>query len=199
MQNIKDTSSYPILVIVLIVIIAIGIWFIVSSEFVRKDKESNLEREESQYYYEVDEQKSPPSDEDSLEEGDEAPDFRLESVGGEFISLGDLKGKEFLLVFFNSRCGFCKKEMQDLVELARVGKEIIAIAIWGDEKDDLIEFARELGVDFPILIDKNDEIAGKYFIKGTPTNFLVDKNGVIVEKHRGYAPRIELERILKEF
>jgi len=192
----KDFSNYLILAIALILILTIGIWVIVSSRFIRKNEESNVEREKEEYYYELDGQKPSLSDTTSLKEGDEAPDFRLESIGSKFISLGDLKRKEFLLVFFNSQCGFCKKEMQDLVELARVGKEIIAIAIWGDEKDDLIEFARELGIDFPILIDKNDQIAGKYFIKGTPTNFLIDKDGVILEKHRGYAPRIELERIL---
>lgn len=196
MAHPKNPSSYLILAIALIAISAIGIWLIVSSEFVLRDKKSNKELEESQYYYEVDEQKSPSSDEDSLEEGDEVSDFRLETIRGEFIGLEDLKGRKFLLVFFNSGCGYCKMEMKDLVELYGQRKEIIAIAIWGDEKDDLIEFARELGVDFPILIDKNDEIAAKYFVKGTPTNFLIDENGVILEKYRGYAPRIELERIL---
>lgn len=197
MQNTKDTSSHLILAFALIVIIAIGIWVIVSLQFSKKPGKSNLEKEEKEYYYEAGEKKPSPSDKISLEEGDEAPDFRLESIEGRFISLGSLRGRSFLLVFFNTGCGFCKKEMKDLVELAKVGKEIIAIAIWGGEKDDLIRFAEKLEIDFPILIDENDEIAREYFIKGTPTNFLIDKNGKIAEKHRGYAPRIELERIFK--
>ncbi len=193
-QN-KDTSSYLILVIALVVIIAIGIWTIFSSEPKEKDKRNFQNTEEKEQY--LTGKRPSVSGKTSLEEGDKAPDFKLESIEGEFISLKDFKGRKFLLVFFNSGCGYCKVEIKDLVELYGEGKEIVAIAIWGDKKDNLIRFAEEFGISFPILIDENNQIAHKYFIKGTPTNFVVDKNSMIAQKHRGYAPKIELERIFK--
>ncbi len=192
-QN-KDTSSYLILAVALVAIIAIGIWVIVSSGLEKKGEENHQKTEEKEQY--LTGEGVSVSGKTSLEEGEKAPDFKLESIKGKFISLENFKGRKFLLVFFNSGCGYCRVEMKDLVGLYGEGKEIIAIAIWGDKKGNLIKFAEGLGISFPILIDENDQTAHKYFIKGTPTNFVVDKNGVILEKHRGYAPRIELERIL---
>lgn len=189
-QN-KDSSSYLILIIAAIAIVGIGIWVVVSSGPEKTSKKNSRNTEEKEQYLTQGE----PSG--SLEEGDEAPDFKLESIEGKFVSLEDFKGRKFLLVFFRSGCGWCKVEMPDLIELYGEGKEIIAIGIWGDKKDNLIKFAQEFKIDFPILIDKNDEASRKYLIKGTPTHFVIDKNGVIAEKHRGHAPRIELERILK--
>ena len=54
------------------------------------------------------------------------------------------------------------------------------------------QFLKELGVTFPVVEDKTDVAAG-YQVTGTPTNFLIDREGRIIFRGVGYAPGSEGE------
>ena len=55
------------------------------------------------------------------------------------------------------------------------------------------QFLKEVGVTFPVVEDKTDVAGSLYQVTGTPTNFLIDRQGRIIFRGVGYAPGSENE------
>src|SRR4030081_3060034 len=87
-----------------------------------------------------------------------APDFSLESLDGKSVRLSDLRGKAVLLNFWATWCGPCKIEMPWFVELQNQygaqGLQVIGVAMDDASKEDIAKFAKDMGVNYPILIGK---------------------------------------------
>src|SRR5271170_3960655 len=87
-----------------------------------------------------------------------APDFSLEALDGKTMRLSDLRGMAVLLNFWATWCGPCKIEMPWFVELqkqyAAQGLQIVGVAMDDASKEDIGKFAKDMGVNYPILIGK---------------------------------------------
>lgn len=46
-------------------------------------------------------------------------------------------------------------------------------------------FASDQGLTFPILLDEDGGVAGKYKLRGVPTSFFVSRQGVIQARYIG--------------
>jgi peroxiredoxin len=46
-------------------------------------------------------------------------------------------------------------------------------------------FAQEQGLTFPILLDENGAVAQGYRVRGVPTSFFIDREGVIQARYTG--------------
>jgi peroxiredoxin len=60
----------------------------------------------------VEEAVAEPPEEDGLPVGSPVPAIELQSLDGDQVALGDLRGSDTLLLFWNPDCGFCR-EMHD--------------------------------------------------------------------------------------
>ena len=58
----------------------------------------------------------------------------------------------------------------------------------GEGAEAAAKVVTEAGLTFPVLLDVNREVTKSYNIKSTPTNFLIDKDGVIQEVRVGAFP-----------
>jgi len=102
------------------------------------------------------------------------------------ISLDKLKGKYVLLDFWAVWCGTCREEIPNLKALYektdRDKFEIVGIV--GDSpKDALLKIIETDSITWTqILSTDTNKIKEDYGIKGYPTTFLIDPNGVIVAK-----------------
>jgi peroxiredoxin len=116
-----------------------------------------------------------------------APDFSLQDINGNKVSLEDFRGKSILLNFWATWCQACKEElpsMQRLHEaLSRKGIEVVAISIDRNNLDRIKEFAKDYKLTFPILWDPDQKVRKHYYIMGLPTTYLIDPEG----KLRGFA------------
>ncbi len=54
---------------------------------------------------------SPTAPVEGTQVGNLAPDFQLQNLDGQTISLGNLRGKPVLINFWATRCGYCVDEM----------------------------------------------------------------------------------------
>ena len=62
------------------------------------------------------------------------------------------------------------------------------IALFNNDKPTVVEgFVAKLGITMPILNDESNIIGTKYGLTGLPETFIIDKQGVIREKHIGPA------------
>ncbi|MFA4842217.1 MAG: TlpA disulfide reductase family protein [Candidatus Omnitrophota bacterium] len=121
------------------------------------------------------------------------PDFQLQDLVGETVSLSDYKGKQPVLLFFwTTWCPFCRKELKVLNEkhasLTRDGLEVLAIDI-GEPWEKVDNFVKSFGLNFLVLLDKDTNTAEAYDIVGVPTFVLVDKKGNIVFKDNFFPAR----------
>jgi peroxiredoxin len=125
--------------------------------------------------------------------GTPAPSFSAESVTGSGpTSLDEAKGKVVILDFWATFCGPCKKSFPKYQEIAnQFGGDVAVIAVSVDEPenasaDQLKDFAKETGVKFSILWDKDHTAAAKYKPPTMPSSFIIDKSGVVRHVHAGY-------------
>jgi peroxiredoxin len=60
------------------------------------------------------------------------------------------------------------------------GLEVLAINMtYQDSETAAVEFAREHGLSFPILLDRRGAVGYRYQLRSLPTTFFVDRLGVI--------------------
>jgi len=131
-----------------------------------------------------------------------APDFTLQSLDGKTMRLSDFRGKAVLLNFWATWCGPCKIEMPWFVELqnqyAAQGFQIVGVAMDDASKEDISKFAKDMGVNYPILIGKEsvgDEYGG---VPALPESFLIGRDGKIVDKILGLRGKAEIEDAIKK-
>jgi peroxiredoxin len=114
--------------------------------------------------------------------GSTAPDFSLGSLGGQAVQLSAFTGRPVLLNFFTTWCGYCKAEMPDLqavhAHYARDGLVVIGVDL-EDPTQEVADFAREVRVSFPILLDPKNKVGRLYGVNSYPRTFFIRPDGTI--------------------
>jgi thiol-disulfide isomerase/thioredoxin len=125
--------------------------------------------------------------------GNLAPDFELPALDGKNLKLSDLRGKAVLLNFWATYCGPCKIEMPWFVELQREygpqGFQIVGVAMDDASLEDIAKFAKEMGVNYPILLGK--ESVGQSYggVSVLPTTFFLARDGKLIAREFGLQSR----------
>ena len=131
-----------------------------------------------------------------------APEWELYDAQNKITRSADLKGKPLILHFWATWCPYCKKLQPGLDDLyskyQSEGLQLVAISFWEDEGATPQAVIEERGHSFKTLIN-GDKVAKELFkVKGTPTTFFIDAQGVIVAKTRISDPDDpRLEKVVK--
>ncbi len=128
--------------------------------------------------------------------GDLAPDFQLQTLDGQTISLAALRGKPVLINFWATWCPFCRAERPVIQQIYNdwQSKDLVVLTVDiigstpSETSSNLATFMQNNNYTFPALLDVNMQVTKSYNIKSTPTNFLSDKDGVIRERQTGAFP-----------
>ena len=135
-----------------------------------------------------------------LEAGDPAPEFSLNDLSGQRVSLKDYRGKLLLLNFWATYCDPCREEMPVLMSLydeykAR-GLTVVGISLDETGEAAVRPFVQALRIGYPILLG-NSDIFTRYRGFGIPMTVLITRDGKIVKKWVGARPRQEFEAEIK--
>lgn len=117
-------------------------------------------------------------------------DVNFIGVHGDRFAMSSLKGKVVLVNFWATSCMVCVSEMPKMVQTYEKyrdqGLETVAVAMAYDPPDRVFAYAQQNKLPFRVTLD----IFGKAMqafggIRGTPTIFLVDRRGKIVQRFEG--------------
>jgi len=114
-------------------------------------------------------------------------DFELTRLDGEKVRLSDFRGMPVVINFWASWCEPCKKEMPVFQAVfSERPEEFVILAVNPEEDRETAEdFAESVGLTFPILLDENKEMQKQLMVRGLPTTFFVDAEGVLRAQHVG--------------
>lgn len=138
----------------------------------------------------------------SGEIGARLPDFSVKDLQGRPLASTDLKGKVVLVDFWATWCQPCKKEMPGYQKLVdRYGSRgFVAIGFKFEtmpDMEDPVQFAKAIGVRYPLAV-ATDDLKQKFGgIEGLPTTMLYDRNGVLRWKIIGFEYTDNVESALK--
>jgi len=120
----------------------------------------------------------------------QAPSITVTTLEGQQLSLQQLRGKPVLVTFWATTCPGCVKEMPHLVELYNSlgprGLKIVALAMSYDEEAQVREMVKMKKLPYTVGLDKDGSAARAFGeVKLTPTSFLIDPEGRIVQQKLG--------------
>ena len=116
-----------------------------------------------------------------------APAVTFTTLAGKPITPGDLRGKVVLVNFWATTCEVCAHELPQVVATyqtyASRGFEVIAVAMPYDRPDWVVDYARRKQLPFKVALDFDGTINRAFGgIEATPTAFLIDKQGKILQR-----------------
>jgi len=114
-----------------------------------------------------------------------APALEGVTLSGTPIRLDDSRGKVVLVNFWATWCPPCRLEMPALQALyARYqGQRFEILAVNLQEQDDRVSaFVDEMGLTFPVIIDRSGDLSNAYSVTSLPTTFIVDREGIIRDR-----------------
>lgn len=119
-------------------------------------------------------------------ERERAPEFTLPGLTGGTVALKQYRSRPVLINFWASYCAPCRKEMPTLQAFSRRQKDVAVLGVAvNDDPAASRRFAKEVGVTFPLAVDRNADVLANYGGAGLPTTVLVGKDGTVVASHPG--------------
>lgn len=130
------------------------------------------------------------------------PNFELTLLDRSKFNQADLKGQVAIVNFWATTCTVCVKEMPEMVKTYQdyqgKGFNFVAVAMSYDPPMYVVDFTEKRKLPFKVAMD-SDGAAAKAFggIEGTPTTFLVNKQGKIIKKYVGEPNWVELRSLIE--
>ena len=118
-----------------------------------------------------------------------APDFVLEDLNGHTVRLFDFRGKVVFINLWTTWCEPCRLEMPSMEALYQRlrddGLVMLAVNADANGREAVESFVRKLGLTFPVLLDPDGVVPGRYGATGYPETFIVDREGRVVTHEIG--------------
>ncbi|MEK3719858.1 TlpA family protein disulfide reductase [Paenibacillus sp. FSL H8-0034] len=130
-----------------------------------------------------------------------APALELPAFDGQTYKVGGKRDKPLLLNFWASWCTPCRDEAPDLTRLYNEYKDrfdVYAVNVTvQDEIANARDMVKEFDFKFPVLLDYQGRSMDAYQYKAIPTNYLIDKDGTVLEVLHVIEPKYLEKRIIE--
>ncbi|MGH8324338.1 MAG: TlpA family protein disulfide reductase [Steroidobacteraceae bacterium] len=129
----------------------------------------------------------------AVEPGAPAPHFSLTPfVGTAPVRLSDYRGKVVLVDFWASWCSPCRQSLPlyNGLQADFPASDFAILAVNLDEDiADAKTFLREHPVTYTTLQNPQGDIAKTFKLKGMPSSYLLDRDGIVRARHIGFEPK----------
>jgi len=124
-----------------------------------------------------------PIDPNRPKEGETAPDFALPDARdpSKLLKLSDFRGTPVVLNWYYSTCAPCKNEIPAFVRAAEaLGDSVVFLGVdYLEGPGDAVSILDQYGAEYPAMLDSSGAVAEHYRVRGFPTTFFIDKDGVL--------------------
>lgn len=120
----------------------------------------------------------------------EAPEFSLELLEGDTLTLADTRGRPAVLNFWATWCGPCQAETPIKRRIAsELAGEVHFIGVNLTRSESGVrrvrEYVEESGIGYPVVLDTTGDVQQRYAVRGTPTTYLIDARGRVAHRFMG--------------
>lgn len=127
------------------------------------------------------------------------PAFSLPTaVDGSVVASEAYRGKAVLITFFATWCPPCLQEIPTLKELhakfEQRGFAVVGLSVDEGGADPVARLVKQARINYPVLMADRATTRDFGNVVAVPTSFLVNKQGHVVKKYPGFAPRNLLEK-----
>ena len=145
------------------------------------------------------------------QDGQAAPEFKLQDQGGKWHTLGEYHGKWVVLYFYpKDFTPGCTTEVctfrDDVLKLHKAGAEVLGVSL--DDVDSHAKFAEKYHVPFPLLADSKQSVAKDYGVLtysekmklsyAKRETFLIDPSGKIAKHYADVDPKENSAQVLAD-
>ncbi|HEY6897061.1 MAG TPA: TlpA disulfide reductase family protein [Rhodocyclaceae bacterium] len=133
----------------------------------------------------------------------QAPELRVAALKGGELTLAQLRGKVVLVNFWATTCTTCVGEMPRLMETHNRfkgrGFETLAVAMDYDPPEQVKAFVQRSALPFTFALDTQGAAAKAFGgVRLTPTSYLIDKQGRIIQQYLGAPDFAKLDGLIDE-
>jgi thiol-disulfide isomerase/thioredoxin len=105
-------------------------------------------------------------------------------LGGGATALSQYRGRVVVINLWASWCGPCRLEMPVIQRVYAAdrhrGLAVLAVnTTYQDSTTAARQFARTLGLSFPILLDRDGQVSRTYLLRALPSTYIVDREGIV--------------------
>ena len=140
-----------------------------------------------------------PEKTQTLKIGDKAPDFTVQDLENNTISLSDYTGYPVVLRFWSTDCEYCKVDTPIFNfyfnKYKKDGLKVVYINSIADEET-VRNFVGALEIDFPVVIDKDAMIAKSYRVRIVPQTIIISPDQTILAAILGGVGEAQLKEFL---
>lgn len=130
---------------------------------------------------------APPAtdDADSLDAAWIAPDFTLDTLNGDPVTLSALRGGWVIVNFWATWCAPCEAEIPVLQALADAGDVTVLGINLREPRDDVAAYAAGHDMRYAVLIDPDDATLTAYQVIALPQTLVIDPAGAVAWRSFG--------------
>jgi peroxiredoxin len=115
-------------------------------------------------------------------------DFTLRDMNGRSLNYRALRGKVTVVMFFSTRCpisnAFNFRRNTVYRDFRNRVKFVVVDSNSNESLEEVRAYAREVGFDFPVYMDVNNQASDRFGVLATTDTFVMNSSGVI--KYHGY-------------
>jgi peroxiredoxin len=114
-----------------------------------------------------------------------APDLSGTLLDGRQVDLAAERGRPVLVHFWAAWCPICRLEQGSIDALAR-DYRVISVATTSGSAAEVHRHMQREGLAFPVLMDKEGDVARAWGVSGLPASFVIDPAGQVAHAMVGY-------------
>ncbi len=121
-----------------------------------------------------------------------APVLQGVTLAGKPYQLPAHPERPLLVHFWATWCPVCRAEQGSIAALARDNPDFISVAMQSGTPQQVAQYMREQGIDFPVINDPDSSISTAWGVHAVPASFIIAPDGQIRFVEVGYTTEIGL-------